>query len=370
MKIGQVTMYGDNYGACLQAFALQQYAKKMGAEIELIRYHQTDRNSVSPIMDKLKTVWRLGVRGTIAHFRNRLFIASRKEAFSDFRDKYIKFSQKEYWRDSNLIELNDIYDRFICGSDMIWSEEFLDDWRFFFLGFADYEKSCSYAPSFGRNEMSNENKKIVFDYLSGIRMLSCREQGGCDLIKSIFGMDSVQVIDPTLLLGREEWEGLIENRNRIISEPYVFTYLFGNKDIGRIKLIERVNEEIGKTYSIPMNLKEKAEFPMEAEVGPIEFMSLFRDAGFIITDTFHGLMFSILFEKPFIVLKRNDDSKWAKYSDRMTSTMKMLGVLNRYVDSDFQDFDRVKNFEDDEYREKLKKLRSFSRDYLNLVIKG
>ena len=54
----------------------------------------------------------------------------------------------------------------------------------------------------------------------------------------------------------------------------------------------------------------------------------------------------------------------------MTSTMKMLGVLNRYVDSDFQDFDRVKNFEDDEYREKLKKLRSFSRDYLNLVIKG
>lgn len=70
------------------------------------------------------------------------------------------------------------------------------------------------------------------------------------------------------------------------------------------------------------------------------------------------------------MLKRNDDSKWAKYSDRMTSTMKMLGVLNRYVDSDFQDFDRVKNFEDDEYREKLKKLRSFSRDYLNLVIKG
>ena len=321
-------------------------------------------------MDKFKTACRLGIKGTVDHFYNRSFIASRKKAFSDFRDKYIKFSHEEYWRDSDLIELNDVYDKFICGSDMIWSEEFLDDWRFFFLGFADYEKSCSYAPSFGRNEISSENKKMVSNYLTEIKMLSCREQGGCDLIKATFGMDSVQVIDPTLLLGKEEWEELIGNRNRLINEPYVFTYLFGDKDTERISFLKRVNKEIGKTYSIPMNLRDKARFPIKTEVGPIEFMRLFRDAEFIVTDTFHGLMFSVLFEKPFIVLKRNDGSRWAKYSDRMTSTMKMLGVLDRYIDSDFKDFDGVKSFEDNEYREKLEKLRRLSQDYLNLVING
>ena len=368
MKIGQVTMFGDNYGACLQAFALQKVLKNKGAEVELIDYHQSSRNCTAT-KSTLNKVLALGVKNTIKYLSQRKYIQIRKLAFSKFRKEYLSFGAKTIYRNDDFTSLNSTYDKFICGSDMIWSEEFSDDWDYYFLSFADKQKSYAYAPSFGKNQLTAENKEKVKLFLKHMNKISCREDGGVELLNSLGFNNAKQVLDPTLLLTREEWEKQIPEKNRIFKEDYFFTYLFGTEDVGRRDFFKALSLKRIPIYRIPRtNKKEQKSFPISG-IGPIEYLRLFRDASFIVTDTFHGLLFSIIFRKPFLVLSRNDGSKWAKYSDRMTSTLKMLGMTDRYVDSDFRNFNQALVMDYSEYESILNKKREESLQYIDEILK-
>ena len=330
MRIGQVTMCGDNYGACLQAYALQHVLKANGCDIEFVRYNRSDENGKENFLKKIN---KLGLDGVVKYILEYSFIKNRKDAYNRFRNNYIRMSECSYDKLSNLDELAGLYDTFICGSDMIWSEEFQDDWDFYFLNFVAKEKSNSYAPSFGKNSLTDDNKKRVKEFLEKFNRVTCREEGGVELVRSISNVDAHQVLDPTMLLSAEEWMKVIGTRERIIKEPYVFMYLFGKDDVNRIRYIKDIECFYGKAYKLPFSKKETKRFPVKS-VGPIEYIRLFKDAEFVITDTFHGLMFSMIFNKQFVVLDRSDTSKWAKYSDRMTSTLKMFGLYDRYVYAD------------------------------------
>lgn len=366
MKIGQVTMYGDNYGACLQAYALQKVLQENGHEIKLINYHQVVREK-NDLFSKLRKANDLGLKKTLKYIRERKYIELRKKAYKKFRDNYLAFDEKEYYRGDDLKKLNDEFDCFICGSDMIWSEEFSEDWPFFFLGFAEKDKSFTYAPSFGKNSLTEKNKKKVTKYLQDFKKISCREKAGIDLIKSLGDFEATQVVDPTMLLTRDDWVQCIPEKNRIINEPYVFAYLFGEETDGRYSFNKCVEEKIGKIYALPkFTKKEQSSFPIE-EIGPMEYLRLFRDAEFIVTDTFHGLMFSLIFRKPFVVLKRHDGSNWSRYSDRMTSTLDMFGLEERYIDDSFRDLEQLKKLDYEKYETTINKARKHSLDYINKI---
>lgn len=369
MNIGQVTMSGDNYGACLQAYALQTVAKSMGAELQLIVYHQANKDDLNKPMSKLGKVKALGLPGMANYLWNRPFIRKRKQAYADFRNQYLVFYERDYYRDSDFDQLNDAFDKFICGSDMIWSEEFFDDWDFFYLGFAEKKKSYSYAPSFGSNRIPEEKTERCKALLNGLNAVSCREEGGVELVSKIAGISALQVLDPTMLIDTGGWSDLIDNDKRIIREPYVFAYIFGEFDQKSSPLYHELEESVGKIYKLPGQRSEERGFPVES-VGPKEYLRLFRDAGYIVTDTFHGLMFSIIFRKPFLVLDRKDNGHWAKYSDRMTSTLKMLGMENRYVSDEFRRLGQLKELDYTRYEAFIEEKRTASLQYLRSVLEG
>lgn len=368
-KIATITMYGDNYGACLQAFALQQIIKQNGYDNEIINYHQHNRTQSGGV-SKLKKVKQFGIKKTILYFLERKYAEVTKRAFQDFRDNHLVFSNREYYRDDNLTELNSVYDKFICGSDMIWSEEFKDDWNFYYLGFAERNKTYAYAPSFGKNELEDINKEKVSNYLNDFNKISCRENGGVALIRQLTDKKAVQVLDPTMLLTMNEWNSFIDNNQRIIEEPYVFAYVFGETDSKRKKLFDAVQSEIAQVRFLPKNNKRDFNnFPIKG-VGPFDYLRLFRDAEFVITDTFHGLMFSIIFRKPFIVLERSDGTNWSKYSDRMTSTLEMFNLLDRYVNADFRDIRAVKTMDYSACEAIIQSKREQSLDYINGILRN
>lgn len=369
MKLGQITMYGDNYGACLQAYALQKVIEKKGYEIQLINYHRCSRGAGSA-SSKVQTIKRLGIKGLIKYLRERKYIELRKNAYKKFRKNYLVFHEGDYYRDDNLSLLNEQFDGFICGSDMIWSEEFSEDWNFFFLNFAEPAKSFAYAPSFGKNSLSEDNKIRVSNYINKIKAITCRENGGVDMIHELGRKDAMQVLDPTMLLTKDEWCKAIPVKERIIEEPYVFAYLFGDETLGRKNFFAEVEKQIGKMYVLPRFTKKVQEsFPAHG-IGPWEYLQLFRDADFIVTDTFHGLMFSIIFRKPFVVLKREDGSNWAKYSDRMTSTLEMFGLIDRYIDENSHDLSSYKYINYDNHENIISSKRLASLDYIDEVLNG
>lgn len=365
MKIGQVTMCGDNYGACLQAYAMQYICKKNKNEIELIRYDRVDAKENAGWVRRIKE---LGLGGIVYYLREYSYIKNRKNAYIAFREKHIHKSPNVFNLSFNLNELNKQYDMFICGSDMIWSEEFQEDWDFFFLNFASKEKSFSYAPSFGKNTLLESNKMRVKKYLESFSKVTCREEAGVELVRSISDIPIFQVLDPTMLLTKSEWEEVIGTNDRIIKQPFVFMYLFGKNDSSRKVYINDIEKKYGKAYKLPFNKRESRNFPIES-IGPIEYIRFFRDAEFIITDTFHGLMFALIFNKPFVVLDRNDTSKWAQYSDRMTSTLKMFDLYDRYIYTDKMFARDLTEIDYKNINQKIAEKREESLSYLMEIVR-
>ena len=363
-NIGQITMYGDNYGALLQAFALQMKLAEKKAPTDIILYNREGANGIKN-NHFLLALKKYKLSTVLKYIFRYAVIKTKKDACQEFRDLYLKFSELCYGAEHSLQELNNNYERFICGSDMIWSEEFYDDWEFYYLGFAHPQRSFAYAPSFGKNEI----RKSYIDYcnklLSGISRISCREKGGCQLIKNITGKEVPQVLDPTMLLTKEDWSALIANDDRIIKKTYVFSYVFG-KHKNFSALTSKLDRIIGRVYRLPENSLEWLFSPLK-KVGPIEYVHLFRDAEFILTDTFHGMMFALIFEKPFLVLEREDKSVWARHSDRLTSTLDMLGLDERYVKDGFMDIELVEKLDYSAIRSIIDKKREESLEFLEEI---
>ena len=364
MKIGQITMYGDNYGACLQAFALQKIVEGYGHTLELLRYSSGEYSNKSYYLETIKNI---GLSGLIDYIRNYKYIKLKKKWFNDFRNKYLSFSEKTLKIHENVSDICMEYDRFICGSDMIWSQEFSEDWDYYFLGFANKIKSYSYAPSFGKNIVSESHKERVKEYLQDFASVSCREMGGVELIKEISSVDAIHVADPTLLLTKDQWNRYINNDDRIIGEKYVLAYLFGKNDSVRRNLIHEIAKNIGRVYSIPGNKKEYKRFPVD-KIDPIDYLRLFRDAEYIVTDTFHGLMFSIIFRKPFVVLERTDTSVWAQHSDRMISALEKFGLESRYIRGGCFSLDNLVKLNYDAFEGTIQEFRNKSLDYLKTIM--
>lgn len=368
-KCGMITMYDNNFGACLQAYSLQTVLSNMGIESEIIKYSRHKKPVQTFNLEKVISRLRgLSIKDLFIYALSQKFIKGRKALFEEFRRTRLDFSEEQYYRDSNLNILEKLYDIFACGSDMLWSEEFVEDWNFYYIGFSAGKKTIAYAPSFGKNEISEKYKESCKKFITNIDVVSCREEAGVKLIQELSDLKVPQVMDPTMLLTRDEWNSVIADNTTMVQEPYTLLYLFGGTEGKRKKFLQTMeNEGTGKNVFLPMNYAQyKAE--KLPDIGPLEYLRLFRDAEFVVTDTFHGLMFSIIYRKPFLVLEREDKNHWAKYSDRMTSTLDMFGLKDRYVDSSFTDFGRMRNLDYSFLEDKLEEKRRKSLEYLKKAL--
>lgn len=340
MKIGVLTWWRNNYGSILQAYALQHKLSEFrDIQSEIICQFGKKSTSVDNFFDKIKTV---GVMETFKRvFWKVAFsgLRSRSRKMQKFVDNNLNISASSY--NEQTIELtNNEYDTFICGSDQIWNPDLVPTDSMYWLGFAKKtKKKIAYAPSFGANKVTEDQKKQIKENLSTFDAISCREASGTEIINKIINSDRCHtVLDPTLLVKRELWDEI--SNNKIYTEKYIFTYLLRGTKKQR-KLIEKFGKDKGlKIVSVPFLDYEKIE-PYDLKFGdyklwdldPAEFISAIRHAKYVFCDSFHCIVFSILYHVPFYVFPKIGNDGYIKESQlsRMTDLINLVGIKDRLL---------------------------------------
>lgn len=360
-----------NFGSVLQVFALAEAVKLLGYDTEVIweegtlsRNFDIRPNKIISIIFKLITHPKF-VKSALNDLKyiNKVEISeSTIKLFSDFVNNYIS---RRFYKHRNFKKIghNNNYYKFICGSDQVWCSTTLYPDPLMYLRFAKPEKRVAYAPSLGRSYIPEYNKRTLKKYISQIPNISIRETEGAQLIKDLTGKEVPIVLDPTLLFDKLFWG---KYSNTPSCNDYVLCYFLNEP-------ADSVQEEIMKFANgrkvvmlrskLPVveNTYANWEYP---EAGPGEFIGYISRADFIFTDSYHGMLFCINFEKNFLSVER----VYGEFdqSTRQKSIMELLGITANYnltgkVTNPVVDYNQV--------MPRLDKMRQISHQYLMEALK-
>lgn len=302
MRIGILTFHlAINYGAVLQAYALEEYLNDKGYEAELIDYYSSEvYDYYKPLYCDYK-VYKGKSFFKMAH--NFAFYKKNNEKMKNFRN-FVKAYLKKSNRINDLDELKKTaynYDCLITGSDQVWSPNISigEAFTVFILDFIKSEKirKISYAASIGENEIDDVYRDILINSLNDYHSISVRENSA----KKILNREDIEIVlDPTFLITKENWNNLADKSDISIKEKYIFVYML-QKNSNLIEFVNALSKE--KKLKIVYLNKEKY-FKKNAinyfTIGPESFLKLIKNAEYVVTNSFHGMVFSILFERQFI----------------------------------------------------------------------
>lgn len=328
-KVAIITWHQyNNYGGVLQAYALREVIKQLGInKVDTINYIPKSPRKRMKIKDINRKI--------CVRLRNiKNYVEQRESKFNKFRECNFTFTKK-CDNATELFLLNDEYDKFICGSDQIWAPTVFNE--NYFLGFVSNDsKKISYAPSMGLPEIDNKYiKENIRNLVSKIENISIREEQGKKIIKEFTNKDIKVVLDPTFLLNKNEWNGRFNLEEKNKEEYIVFYCLGGNKE--HYKIAKKIAKAINKKLKIiPGDIFDYKKEGLE-NVSPEEFLKLIYNASMVITDSFHGTIFSINFNVPFITLKRFKDNKLSQNS-RIYNILKKVNLEERMYDKNIKYF--------------------------------
>ena len=274
----------ENYGAALQAFALKKICERY-SDVEILNYYNNyfHRDITEKRMITL-----------IKRVINGRDFAQKSKRFYEFQKQYLIKEESRIDKD-DLKKLDGVYDYFITGSDQVWNLECSGNDLSYFLDFVKVSKKVSYAASFGATICE---KEVVESKLSDYFRISVREKTGMEIIRDILGIEVPVVLDPTLLLEKNEWAEIFKFD---FKEKYVLVYevLIGDCLFEQAK---RFASEKGLEV-ICITSSNKIRFGAKniKNAGPIEWLKLFAGASYVFTNSFHGLAFSLNFNKQFFV---------------------------------------------------------------------
>lgn len=385
-RIGIMTFYAvQNYGAALQAFALQQLLKNGGAQSELIRFY--DKHNEKPAQNnsiayRLQVVFHNFIKDPsgfidsyIHRSRTRKIRETQKgkaRAFTSFREQHFNLSQEAYTDYESLKQSNSVYDGFVSGSDMVWTP-IGQNLQAYFLQFADQGKRFSFSPSMtGCASYSKEVRQSIRTYLQGIDLISCREKEGVDYVKQETGREALLTIDPTLLLSKEDWCRELSIKISKPTKPYILCYMFGGLPNPIKKEVYRQAKAKGLDVRFVAMAKEEIlselKYNNQPFYGPKEFVELFLNASFVVTNTFHGFLFSLISENPFVVIHREKGNAWKANESRISNLMDALGIADKYLEWEQSISDKYFDMDYSPIQEKVKDMRRISLDYISSIV--
>lgn len=311
MKIKTITTWADyNYGASLQAYALLNFLKERGHDVELIKYlpsYQTrmyDYIWVNPESKASRYVFTRWLY-RIAKFCQRMTTLGRKKIFDKFNFEILKTTNQTYYSFEDLENEPPKADLYIVGSDQVWNVLY-DAGKdpAFFLDFVRQGKKASYAASFSFLDIDDVNKQRISKYLKSFDGVSVREYQGRDLLLSM-GINAEWVLDPVFLLSLDDWNNLRKNAlNFEYKEPYLLIYDFeGNPYLKRFAQIYAKSNNL-KVYAITDKYSVRYADKNFNKAGPLEFVNMIANCSAFVSNSFHGTAFSIMFHKPFFVFNR------------------------------------------------------------------
>lgn len=203
-------------------------------------------------------------------------------------------------------------------------------------------------------------------YIENIGALSCREQAGVNLINRYFNLNAAHVIDPTLLMALEEWNHTIGTESRLVEGKYNLAYCFLGTKKGREKIFRQIeNQKECKLVFLSGADGDYKKYMYQGSVGPFEFVHMYRDAEFVLTDTFHGMLFAIIFKKPFVVLAKEP---FGVSADRLKYTLASLGLEDRYIQYNAVIDKKYLSLDYAPIIERLSKMREASMMYLKQAL--
>lgn len=332
-KVGVLTYIQTiNYGGILQATALQKVLTKLNYTPELIDYHaKREGYKNRPIHRKILTLGWNYVRYIFGYYKR---IANTQS----FLKQHNKFSQEGYNNKQKLKAKPPEYKYYIVGSDQVWNPNMIGFDSSYLLDFAP-EKSVkiSYAASFGVTNLTEKHKNFFKTYLPIFNAISVREKEGKTLINNILPQAEVEItLDPTLLLNKNEWTKL--SSPKIEKKKYLLCYYMpGNTSVS--KKIKSLSEHISQQQNLAIiNIGKK--FYAQANIfqdnrcliGPSEFLTLFLNAEYIVTNSFHGVAFSVNFNKNFVAVIENSKSASSIFTSRIKPFLTKLNLDDRIVD--------------------------------------
>lgn len=360
MKIAIITWCNyHNYGTYLQAYALQAFLRKYNHEVSILDDYQYSVKL--PSFVKTKILIKKLIKQVFFHssLTDDKLDRSSDALYELFKQKYLQIDSDV----RQLEQLDGHYDAYICGSDQIWNPCVFDrvGHEFYFASFGKKPK-IAYAPSIGVKEIPNEYKEHFSKLISDFAFLSTREKNASEILKDLSGRCVETVVDPTLLLSRQDWYQLVSPSEKTL--PYIFVYLLTYNQT----YIDRVYE-----YSERYNLKIRMVKPCGINIpiagveaaGPLEFLKLISNASVVMTDSFHAVLFSIIYKKQFVVFKRFKDTNRSSQNSRIENLLSMIKRQNCFVDEDtLSKIGEVKKFDFDEIDKKLAPYVNKSKDYL------
>ncbi|WP_137922406.1 polysaccharide pyruvyl transferase family protein [Hydrogenophaga sp. 2FB] len=339
MNVGILTFhFSDNYGAALQAYALRRWLTEQGHRAGFIDYRPAHiehggqlslPTSPAKLKANLKVVY-LAVSSFLhEHFGHR----GQKDKFVRFREHFLGV-QRDATTTSNGASLAaaQAFDLIVAGSDQIWSPSQHHGFDAnYFLAFAQPFKArkISYAASFGRDQVSPSHAAQLPQLLYHFDAISVREASGVALVEKAIGHKPANVPDPTLLLS--DYAELTSRAPSEHREPYVFCYGLRSPDNIR-QTADLVSTQLDCPILSPHNPHRRwLEIGQTVYPDPGEWVALVKDASFVVTNSFHGTVFALLFKKPFIVAGLTGDK--ASANARALNLLRAVGLEHRFAPS-------------------------------------
>lgn len=317
-KIGIITIYdNNNYGNRLQNYATQEILKKNGALVKTIKNDILTNNKQNKAIKNIVRLLKLYLIILKIHLKSFIKKDNRLKHFKEF-NKNIQFNEIYF----NFLK-KEKYDYFIIGSDQVWNPTFARLSDFDLAKFTDNKNKISFAASFGISELPEEYKEKTQKALKEFKAISVREDTGKNIIEKLTNRKDIEVLlDPTMLLTVEEWDKVAKKPKQLKTDRYILNYFLGELSEERKKEINRIASE--NQCEVINILDNNSPF---YQTGPSEFLYLEKNAFLICTDSFHSSVFAILYNRPFIVFKRED--KNMSMNSRIETLINKLKLENR-----------------------------------------
>ena len=370
MKIALLSFHNAaNYGAALQAYALQHALEQMGHDCEYINYLNHERRNhyrVSYLFwDAIKS---RRFSSAVKYLAGAPFLLARKRKFNKFYKVYLHVTKGVYKNSQEAASLNSSYDRFIVGSDQVWNPFNNGNDTAFLLDFVeDSKKKLSYSSSFGLSEIRNDLKEKYRTCFSSFHALSVRERIGQDIIANLIGRTPELVLDPVMLLTRQDWINLVGNV-KVQNEKYIFTYTNKDQQISFfLKTGYRLNGK--KIFKLSRFTKPKdfidSSIRVKYWMSPLEFIKVIDNAELVVSASFHCLAMAIILNKPFVAILTGDEGK----DERLNNLLRLFGLESRALTDRMTEEEIMAPIDWEFVNKEIEKKRGESLDYLRNAIK-
>ena len=312
MKIGILTQVGNNYGNRLQNYALQEYIRSLGEDIQVYTLQRNYSRNIA--LAKLKKLAMQILKP------DDMYIKELKRKFNSFNNNYLTIAKETVYKYYSNTKLNNIYDFFISGSDQVWNPGYTTTSKVDFAVFAPTRKRLSYAASIGLSDIPKEKRNEFGEWIDGMYALSVREKEGAKLLEKLYGKKAEVHVDPTMLLDVDQWISIEKQPKWYTGNKYVLAYFLGDQYTEIKQMIDTSHKIYNANIVHVFSQKQDVRYIHD----PSEFLWLIRHAEHVLTDSFHCVLFSVLFGKSFTIFRRtgNEDNT----GSRITTLLEMFGI--------------------------------------------